>query len=613
MKAKTLFSAIALSAALLPVLAGNSDNKTLFIYHSMGVEPILFSEIEAIRLSDTDIDGTQLPYLSVQEFCTLDTVYRFRIADIQKVSFQNPPTIANKGAIDLAGPLAPYIKSVDYEDKHTLVLADNVPAELIPKAGDMLYQLEPSGVLDCGFAGKVDKVDGTVIVWVGCQPDDIFESLAFSKDIESAASPAGKLFAPEDQIPWYAADCHLPYQTVNIMTDELKDITVGSAHAYVDAKVRIQPIISCQTGIYVFPSVDASSKSVKVRKMHSAVRLNVEATADGRCVLEKEEKGKMGDPIVIKSEGIGLGQKMTAKFTGSVTGSGKMGVDYSYKASYNSSAVTSVFDATDDLATTYISASQHVIKAPEHSLDASLSGKLSLSGIISLTVTGVTDSLKSITQSYTYGSALSGEAFYKKSEIAGAHTDNALYVRLTNGGVKASPTENISSTVKYASQTLKNSGKITVTSGTEYYAVPKFSKPTYSNGVLKYDIKGSPMKSVLSSLGTAVKDADNEFTFAETDKKWPGITLFEASPKFSTEKGDIVYPTATLDGEVILGAPQYPQVNSVLTPIITYSTSKGVRLVSGTPYFKTERADGVSIIMGTPPGWVTGKKKTPIL
>ncbi len=614
MKTKAFLSGATLLLSVLIAIEARSDNKTLFIYHSEGVEPILFSEIESIRLSKVDLDEEETPDFCVQEFCTQDSVYRYRIADIEKVSFQSPPTIADEGAIDLAGPIGSFIMGVEYGETPTLTFKETIPSEMLPKVGDKLYQLEPGGILEYGFAGIVDKVEGTVIEWSACLPEDIFESLAYCHDTESEMPSSVKgQRAPEDQIPWYAAKCKIPHETVHIMTDDLKDISVGKAQSYVDAEIKIQPIINCRTGIYVIPPSDPSKKPTHLRKMYSAVKMNVAATAEGRCILEKEESWKSGEAITVKTAAIGLGQKVTAKFSGSIKASGKMGVDYTYSASYNSSAVSTVLAEAPDLATTSTAAHQHVLDVPKHTLDASLSGKLSLSGILSLTVTGVTDSLKSITQSYTYGSALSGEAFYKKSELADAHTDNSLYVRLTNGGVKASPVENISSVVKYSQQTLKRTAEIKKTAATAYYAVPKFDNVVYANGVLKYDIKGTPMKSVLSSLGTAVKDADNEFTFAQTDKKWPGITLFEASPKFSTEKGDIVYPTATLDGEVILGAPQYPQVNSVLTPIITYTTSKGVRLVSGTPYFKTERADGVSIIMGTPPGWVTGKKKTPIL
>lgn len=601
---KQIIPILAVGATIMTVTA---VNRTLFIYHSDGIEPILFAEIDSIRMSYIDVDSTQLNAPLVQEFWTADSVYRYRTADIDSVSFQNPPTILQPRAIDLAQELSQYVDVVDYTDAMTLSLKSSTPSSLMPQAGDYLFQLSPTDNMPYGFAGKVESVEGYTIHCSDAGPDEIFRSIAFTAESETEAMPSRAYAPAEESMPWYAANYHIPQQTANIMTDELRDIPIGAAQAYVSSKVRIRPVISCQTGIYVLPT--SSDKPMTVQRMHSAVTLDVEASANGRCILEKEITAGTGESVTIRSTGLGLGQKFTAKFSGSIKASGTMGIDYNYNASYTATAITSIYEASDTEAAAYAVFKNHVKRTPVHELSASMDGKISLNCILSLTVTNVTDSLKSVSQTYTYGSSITGDALYRTSELDDAVTSNALYKRITATGVKGSPVESLSSSAKYAAENLKLKSEIKPSAPSTYYAVPKFTFPTYADGTLTYKMDGLAMKGVSSAIGVAVQRTDKTLTYTTTQSVWPATKTMSASPSFSIDDGDIVYPTATLGGKTILCSPTYPATTSALTPIIFHGKSGGVRIVSGWPYYGKGTSGDTTAVLGTPLPTNTDKKK----
>lgn len=603
MKAHNYQRVLTAAMALIGITSAHAGIQTLFIYHKNGIEPIMISEIESIRMTDLDSDGVRHDLAKYQEFCTPDTVYRYHIGDIEKVSFEPLPTVPVPLAIDLAGEMAQYIESVDYDEK-TITLNSTLPPNLSLNWQNYLYQVEPSEKVPYGFAGRVSYVEGTTIHWYACQPEEIFTSLEYVSDNMTGvnAPERGSGFAA-GEIPWYAAECHLPYQSVNIMTDELKAIPVGTAQSYVDCKIRLQPVFSCRSGVYVIPPSDPDGKPTYVHRLHSSVRVNVEGSADGRCILEEKETGKMGEAITLNTKALGLGQKYSAKFKGSASAKGSMGVKTSYSASYSASALTSVVEVSGDNPVASTADKCTATKIPTHTLDASIKGSLSLSGSLTLTVTAVSDSIKAISQVYTFGPSVSGEAFYDNADIEGAHQDIALYERLTAAGVKLSPVESVTSAIKYGAETIKTSTGIKPTPATVYYAVPKFGMASYSGGTLSYPVEGTAMTGISSSLGTAVRSASGGWRFATTSHVWPGVKTFNSSPGFSASDGDIVYPTATLQGEVILCSPSYPGSTAVLTPVITYARSQGVRIVSGWPYFAKGSKGSTTVIEGTPPGW----------
>lgn len=618
MKGRMFKQVLSLAVATNMAIGANAEVRSLFIYHTDGVEPIFISEIESIRMTDVDRNGVKYGSPVVQEFVTADTVYSYHMSEIEKVSF-HLPTVPKESRyytsyIDLTDDLAEYIECVDYELNNgmaKLTLKPNVPADLIPKERSYIYQIASSDAVPYGLLGQVGEIDGLTLYWYPRNPTEIFESLEYVTDYSAEVAPQGAVAYAPGQVPWYASDCNLPYSTVHKMTDELRDIPVGAEYPYVDCKLRMQPIINCQTGVYVIPAKSEYENAACVWRMHSALKVNVEASADGRCILDKDTLGHTGDGIQIMKVPFGLGQSMTAKFKATIKGSGSMGVKYDYKASYTASAVTSVMaeGGNSDAAAGATVFNNRVTSAPAHTLDASLSGKLTMTGSITLSVTGMCDSLKAVSQVYTYGTALSGDALYRTSELEAAHESQALYERITSSGVKASPVETLMATAKYASLTIKNKGGIKPTGSTTYYAVPNFGVPTYAQGTLSYPISGEPMHSVKSQLGTAIKADGKALNYVSSSHYWPGVTTFISNPAFSASKGDIVYPTATLQGNVILCSPSYPCNRSKLTPIITYKVVGGARVVSGLPFFGERSSATTTVIMGTPPGYLKPTKK----
>lgn len=154
-------------APMAIALSLSAANRTLFVHHTAGVDPILYAEIEQIRFSYIDLDSVECSYPVVQEIWTVDSVYRYAIADILSTSFEAPATEARDNAIDLSGELASYIIGTRTDEDGILKinLSTSTPARLMPQEGDCLYQLSPSEWLPYGLAAR-DVGQGTIsYVW----------------------------------------------------------------------------------------------------------------------------------------------------------------------------------------------------------------------------------------------------------------------------------------------------------------------------------------------------------------------------------------------------------------------------------------------------------------
>ena len=131
-----------------------AENKTMFVHHGGEIEPFFFSEIDSMRYSPVDIDSTLTSAPVVHEIWTPDSVYRYRLADIDSITFQSPATVARPDAVNLAG-LAGYIVGEKTDDGLSLSLLSSTPAALLPKAGECVYLEKPTEALPAGFAGRV--------------------------------------------------------------------------------------------------------------------------------------------------------------------------------------------------------------------------------------------------------------------------------------------------------------------------------------------------------------------------------------------------------------------------------------------------------------------------
>ncbi|MCM1504214.1 MAG: hypothetical protein NC127_03350 [Muribaculum sp.] len=605
----------------LTAISATAENKTMFIhYGGENVDAIFFSEIDSIRYSDIGIDSTALGKIRIQEIWTPDSVYRYDIAEIDSVTFQSPATIAKPGAIDLSRELSTYVTGDDYTDGITLRLAGNTPSSLLPKTGNYLYQLEPSDVLAAGFAGHVLTVESDNGGWaVKCESaefDEIFDQLAWVGENEFIAGEGEVETDPESEeqsspsraiqrvlaLPTLASRLKCPdlISGALIMTDELKDIPAGPKQAQIVGKIAVTPVVSCLSGAYIIRNARGDIK--KGRRMKSNARVKVKGYAEGRYNIgDKRTIGASRTPLKFTLP-MGLGQTYILSYLGTMTLEGKMGLDYAFESEYRSTATTVVnYDNTAGIPEATMEYTHKVLNPETRTLDASFEGSLSLTGSLTFTITQSGDSLKSISNIFSYGSSLKGDALFLTSQIEDAKENNTLYRTITSTGVKATSIESITASIKYSGWTLKLKGAITPSASETFYVVPKFSSPAWDKTTksMTYAVEGSPMKFSSASLGTAVKsDDDGTFSWMASGKTWPSEcrTAFVGQADYDPTSEDKVYPTVTLpSGERILAAPEYPIVSNGLFPTISVQESQGVRVTSGTPIIGSA-ADGTTSV-----------------
>lgn len=629
---KKLLTTIALTMSLSATSAVGEGS--MFLYLADGrIEPFIQAEIDSIRM----VGGNQ-------EIWTPDSTYTYPLADILRVSFEAPKTVARPGAINLAThELGRYIKGTSISEwgSFYLNISEDTPEDVLPEYGTYIYQIEPSSSLPDGIVGKVGRVDNYyehVISLEGCNLSDIFDSLAwdnvsvFNTGEGEAVTEGSEEYDDEEDtdmpeasprraneastIPWLASYNHYPHllSGAYILSDELKDIPVGPAQGRIDSKVRMLPRVRCAVGAYVLGGKRGTDGEWEVRpeetvKMYTSLDTKVEAEASGRGTA-KSSRTLGSDKSVKYSLPLGLGQKCTVTFKGTLKVEGTMGIDYKYAAAYRaSSTATTMIDRQSDLAVSTATGKSVTVTTPTHQLDASMDGKLSLTASLTVTALNVVESLKSISTTYTFGSGLSGSALYKTSQLEEAKTENALYQRITAEGIEAKPVESISHMLKFESENMKPKVTITPTPATKFYAVPPFDSVTYDGSTMTFGInkEGHQMEGRKSQLGFKVKNTNNgQFTEYKSSAVWSGVTTLTGQPKFNA-KTEIVYPTATLCGVTILGSPTYPMESRSISPITSYMSTGACVIRSGIPILGSHTSGNTTIIVGYPP--VKGKAK----
>lgn len=582
----------ALTASLLNVKA---ENLTLFVHHKSGIDPILYAEIDSIRFSHIGIDSIECSAPVVQEIWTTDSIYRYNISDVLSTSFEAPATVAHENAINLAGELAQYIEGVDKNEwgDPILRLSPSTPGHLIPQSDQYLYQLNGSDKLPDGFAAEVGYVNGTDIECYDAEISEIFETLVFDSQSSFDTEPATRSTGDDNdgvtiETGWIAAANTYPYgSSVTIqMTEELRDIPVGPEKPKITSKIRMRPQVNIWAGVYLLGGKRNADGTwdqlpVETHKVVTTVKTPVEAHVDGRASIDAEHSFG-GDKKLTFTKPFGLGRSFTVTFSGTMKLKGKMGLDYDYTAEYHAkSAVTTVIN--ENLAATNGVFNNKVVNAPRHLLDASMEGTLSLSASLTATLSNLADSLKSVSSTFVYGTKLDGKALYLTSQLDEAETNNALYRRITNSGVKASPIETASASSKFGSKTLKAKSDAKPTEATTFYAVPVFKSPSYNNGEMTFDVEGAAMKSCKSRLGLATLNNDKLKGRISTSAVWPGSSKLIGNISADFTSGDIIYPTASLCDKTILGAPSYPDNNRTLSPVVWTNSGNGVRVICGMP------------------------------
>ena len=590
-------------AILTAFLAAGSGGKTMYVHHSNGVDPIFFAEIDSIRFSSIGLDSLNLPLPTVQEIWTPDSVYRYNTADVDSVTFGALPPIAVPEAIDLAGELGDYIEKIEYSDYDLRInLSPETPDKLRPSDGALLYRIEPCDIMPDGVAVRVLYSYDNTLYCEDVDLSEIFTRLTWDNTVdiefedEEIVAKASPKAGTADQVPWLAAKNDYPdlISGAITMTDELRDIPAGPEHGKIDSKIRVQPIIRFSAGAYILPGMKTMQQ-----RTHLSVKANVEAEANGRCITEGEFK--IGsDKKITQSRSLGLGQKYSVVFNGTLTVKGKIGLDYKFAASYLSTVSNTLTPETDELAIFESRTTHKVLREPNHELDASMDGKLGLSASITVTAVNLADSVKSISSTVAYGSTLSGSALFLNSDLEKAKTDNVLYQRITATGIKAQPVESVTASAKYSSISFKSKSTVKPSPAVTFYAVPKFGYPQRdpADNSVMFETSGVCMKGRDSSMGTAVKNSKNEFEFVESSAVWPASSIVRSEKGIKLEEGENLYPTVTLNDTRILAAPSYPTVANNIYPVISTGESGNVRITSGIPIIGTASTSSTIVTVG---------------
>lgn len=169
------------------------------------------------------------------QVATTDSLYKIPIASIDSIGIHPFPTVYNSKVVRLA-PYIPYVESVSVE-KQSIKFSKNLPDEMKPKPGDILFYETFDTTFPDGFAGRVVTTDGyacsTEMVWL----DDIYDRVVLFGSCSSEggyASVTGKsqssLPAPDDK----------PEQGISIDFTDLK-LSVSRGPVTVSVDLDLSP------------------------------------------------------------------------------------------------------------------------------------------------------------------------------------------------------------------------------------------------------------------------------------------------------------------------------------------------------------------------------------
>lgn len=601
---------LTLLASLVVTIAMMAQNRTMFVHHNGDIDLFFFAEIDSIRYSSIDVDSSQwcdMPI--VQEIWTADSVYRYRMEEIDSVTFQSPKNIPLESSIDLAGEIAPYVLGVEYGEYSAILhLASNTPESLIPEYGSGLYQFEASEALPDGFAAKAEwsysTDEGIDVYCESAEFDEIFEQLSWvgggEIPLEPESDDASNTRAIKSDGDAYVYSTTLRYPDLLSgaveMTDELRDIPAGPEDPRITGKISIAPdMVKAYSGAYIIKTLNGEKK--KVSRLTSVLESNVRANVSGRHDIGDAIRTVSSRRKISRNLSFGLGQTFNVNITGNMKLNGKMGLDFAHEAGYRASITTQVTYDNNGNALSESNGSLKIKANESNKLSASFYGSLTITESFAVTMVQTGDSLKSISNVFTYGSKLDGTALFLTSDAEKAATDNSLYQRITATGVKVTPIASLTGSAKYGSATHKLSTLAYKPKQKAYYAVPVYSFANYdaNSGEITYNMTGTPMEFASSNSGAATTK-DGSHTFYGTSNYWPAANSFTVKVNYTEGYGNRIYPTATLPGgQRILAAPAYPSVCDMIFPTCAVLESQGIHLTIGAPIIGTAK-NGTTVV-----------------
>lgn len=173
---KHLFAIILLLLAIQNMQA-QSENAAFYIYRNDGdFNGFFLDQVKEIRYSKFNKDMVEQDDYVMQEVETADSIYRIPLIAIDSVGFVQPEIKYNPSLrlID-DEPMRQYLvaagssvnENVYYEKNYLYPLAiefsSAIPANLLPKVGDILVGLEGEEYEGGSFGGKVAEIDNNIV------------------------------------------------------------------------------------------------------------------------------------------------------------------------------------------------------------------------------------------------------------------------------------------------------------------------------------------------------------------------------------------------------------------------------------------------------------------
>ena len=129
----------------------------LFTYRNDGgFNAFLNIDVDSVTYSNTDLDGVIHPNAVVQQVWTPDSLYRIPLAAIDSIGFKAPPTEYKPNVVIIDERHMPYI--IDADDL-SITFKSNVPTDMVPVLGQIMYSDLTEDPFYMGFAGRVIGIE----------------------------------------------------------------------------------------------------------------------------------------------------------------------------------------------------------------------------------------------------------------------------------------------------------------------------------------------------------------------------------------------------------------------------------------------------------------------
>lgn len=129
----------------------------LFTYRNDGgMNAFLNIDVDSITYSHTDLNGIIHPNAVVQQVWTPDSLYRIPLAVIDSIGFKAPATEYKPDVVIIDERHMPYIIAAD---DLSITFKSNVPTDMVPAIGQIMYSDLDEDPFYMGFAGRVVGIE----------------------------------------------------------------------------------------------------------------------------------------------------------------------------------------------------------------------------------------------------------------------------------------------------------------------------------------------------------------------------------------------------------------------------------------------------------------------